>query len=118
MAKTPTINYYRNTTFTFTHIYQKNGVNSTDGIKLLFTVKPVQNDDSASDATAILKKTVAMSGASTVVTINPGDLADTVAPGDYYFDIKIIESEGTPPVIYQATAGKFTVIAEPTNRES
>jgi len=118
MAKKVKLEYYRNTTFNLTHVYQKNGVPSTDGQTLFFTVKPTQYDTSTGDTTALISKTISMSGANTTITINPTDLADTVAPGTYYFDIKVKESNGPPPVIYQCAAGEFILLAEPTNRES
>jgi hypothetical protein len=110
--------YVRSTTFKFTHTYQKNGVNSSDGISLLFTVKPTEFDSDASDSTAILTKTVAMTGATTVVTIDPTDIADTVAPGDYFFSIHIKESNGPPAVIYPGISGTFKLVGDSTNREA
>jgi len=118
MASKNTIVYSRNTTYTFDHVYQKNGVNSNDGLTLLFTVKKDQYDTVANDSSAIIKKSIAMSGATTVVTIDPGDIPDSLEPNDYFFDIKVIESYGPPPVIIQCTQGTFTLEAYATNREA
>lgn len=117
MAKA-SIDYVRNTTYIFTHTYQKNGVDSSDGQTLFFTVKENQFDESIDDSTAIVKKTYSMSGPETEVTISPEDIADTVQPGKYYFDIKIKESDGPPKVIYPGASGEFNLIGKPTNRES
>jgi hypothetical protein len=112
------IDYERNTTYTFDHVYQKNGVDSDAGMTLFFTVKTDQYDSSTDDSTALIKKTYSMNGATTTVTISPGDIADTVEPGDYFFDIKIKESDGPPKVIYPGISGTFSLMAHSTNRES
>jgi len=115
MAK---ITYQRNTTYTITHIYQKDGVLSSAGHLLLFTVKQSQYDADSSDTAAIVKKSITMSGPTNNIIINPGDIADSVPPGTYYFDLLVVESTGPPPVIYPAASGKFILTAQPTNRES
>ena len=107
------ITYPRGTSFNLTHIYQKNGVDSTDGAKLLFTVKQPQFDSDSSDAAAIIKKNITMSGATNVITIDPEDVADSVDPGDYNYDLKVIETGGSQ---YQVDTGTFTITAGPTNR--
>lgn len=109
------ITYTRGTTYTITHTYKKNGVDSTDGATLLFTVKPDEYDSTADDSTATLKKNVAMSGATNVFTIEPDDIDDSVEPGKYYYDMKVIETGGD---IYLVDSGKFNLEATPTNRES
>lgn len=117
MAK-PKMTYVRSTTYSFTHNYQKNGVDSNDGQVLLFTVKAAEFDSSTTDSTALLSKNIAMTGPNTVVTINPGDIADTVEPGTYFFSIHIKESDGPPPVIYPGISGTFILVGDSTNRES
>lgn len=109
------LTYPRGTTFNITHIYQKNGVNSSDGATLLFTVKVPEFDSDSTDAASIIKKNIAMSGATNVIPILPGDVADSVAPGDYNYDIKVIETGGAQ---YQVDSGTFTLTAGPTNRLS
>lgn len=109
------INYTRGTTYTITHTYQKNGIDSTDGRTLLFTVKSVPNDTSADDSTAVIKKNIPMTGATTVFTIAPSDIADTVAPAKLHYDIRVIETSGA---IYDVDNGTFTLTATATNRES
>lgn len=111
------ITYTRGTTYTITHIYKKNGVPSTAGTMLYFTVKPTQNDSDAADSTAIIDKQISMSGATTVFSINPADVAVTVQPGDYYYDIKVKETT-SPLVVYLADSGAFTLTATPTNVEA
>lgn len=112
------LTYSRNTTYGIQHTYQKNGVNSTDGVTLFFTVKATQNDSDAGDSTAIISKTIAMSGAVTSFTIDPPDVADTVNPGKYFYDFKVKEAGTSPLVIHQCDSGTFILEAEPTNRES
>lgn len=112
------ISYNRNTTYTITHVYQKNGVDSDEGETLFFTVKADEYDTDSVDASAIVSKTIDMDGATTVFTIDPGDIDDTVDPGKYFYDIKVKESNGPPPIIYGVDSGTFTLAATPTNRES
>src|SRR6185437_10894319 len=102
------LTYPRGTTFVITHTYQKNGVDSTDGAKLLFTVKQPEFDTSTDDSTAIVKKTITMSGATNIIQIDPADVADSVNPGDYNYDIKVIETGGAQ---YQVDSGTFTITA-------
>lgn len=109
------LTYNRGTTFTLTHIYQKNGAPSSDGSELLLTVKQPQYDTDATDSNAILKKTIPMSGPSNTIVINPADIADSVTPGQYYYDIKVKETGGA---IYLADSGTFVLSATPTNRLS
>lgn len=115
------ITYVRNTTLPITFIYEKNGVPSTDGVSLYFTVKAAPGyDSSATDTTAIVSKKVSMASSSTVsFTIDPPDVADTVAPGkNYVYDFKMQETGTNPIVIYPAGNGQFILEALPTNRES
>ena len=112
------IDYQRNTTYTLTHIYQKNGVNSSDGQTLFFTAKESQFDSDPTDGAAIVKKTISMSGPTTVFTLDPPDIADSIDPGKYYWDIKIKESDGPPKIIYPGASGIFNLLGNPTNREA
>lgn len=109
------ITYDRGTTYTLTHIYQKNGVNSSDGVTLFFTVKSVDNDTDATDSTAILQKNVSMSGATNTITILPTDIPVTQEEGKYFYDLKVKESE---TVTYKVDEGTFVLNASPTNRNS
>lgn len=119
MAKTVNINYTRNTTYIITHTYQKSGVPATTGMTLFFTVKAAQFDSDTADGTAIIKKTIPMAGNPvTLITVNPEDVADTITPGVYFFNILVKESDGPPKVIYPCVSGTFTIIGEPTNREA
>lgn len=111
------ITYNRGTTFSITHIYQKNGVPSSAGLELLFTVKQATDADST-DATALIKKNISMSGSENVITIDPGDVDDSWSDGDYIYDLKVVESWGPPPVIYPADSGTFTLDVTATNRIS
>lgn len=109
------ITYNRGTTYNITHIYQKNGVPSNDGIVLLFTVKSVVDDD-ITDAAALISKNITMSGSTNVIPLSPGDIADSFPDGDYVYDIKVVESWGPPAIIYPADSGDFTLDVTATNR--
>jgi hypothetical protein len=64
-------------------------------------------------------KSIVMTGSSfpqsTTITISPTDIADTAAPGTYYYSIKIIDSNGDE---YIGDAGQFRLAAVSTNRTS
>lgn len=109
------ITYDRGTTYVLTHIYQKNGVNSSDGQTLFFTVKTTDNDTSAADSTAILQKNITMSGATNVITILPTDIPVTQAEGKFFYDLKVKESA---TVTHKVDEGSFVLKASPTNRNS
>lgn len=115
MASTNKITYNRGTTYTITHVYNVNGSPSVAGVTLFFTVKTVPYDSSAIDTTAIVKKNIAMSGATNVITVLPTDIPDTVVPGNYYYDLKVLDNTGA---IYLVDNGSFVLTATPTNRES
>lgn len=107
------INYTRNTTLTFGVVY--NNANDVPGETVMFTVKSVQFDDSATDATAILQKDASITDGAANFTINPTDIADTIAPGKFFYDVKVLDTSGA---IYMIDSGQFTLTAWPTNRES
>lgn len=111
------ITYNRGTTFNITHVYQKNGVPSSAGIVLLFTVKQATDGD-ITDSQALVKKNITMSGPTNEITLNPGDIADSWDDGDYVYDLKVVESWGPPPVIYLGDSGTFTLDVTATNRIS
>lgn len=106
------ITYNRGTTYNITHVYKKNGVLSTDGARLLFTVKSVIDND-LTDAAAIILKNIVMSGATNVITLAPGDVGVTVDDGTYVYDIKVHETGGA---IYLADSGRFILDVTATNR--
>jgi hypothetical protein len=108
------ITYNRGTTFNLGHVYQINGVNATTGTKLFFTVKAVIDDD-ITDALAVFKKNINMSGPNTTITILPSDIPDTVDNGNYVYDIKIQDSVLG---IQLADSGKFKLTVTATNRIS
>lgn len=108
------ITYNRGTTFNLGHQYQINGVNAMTGTTLLFTVKSATDND-ITDAAAILKKTIAMTGPTNTITIAPGDIDDTHSNGNYIYDIKVIDSViGTQ----LADSGTFKLSVTATNRLS
>lgn len=104
--------YNRGTTFNIGHVYQINGVNATTGTSLLFTVKPATDGDIA-DSAAIIKKTIAMTGASNMISITPADISSAQPEGQYVYDIKVIDSTlGTQ----LADKGIFILSVTATNR--
>ena len=109
------IEYTRSTTMAITHTYRKNGEDSDAGQTLFFTVKADKYDSDETDASALIKKNITMSGPTNVIAVDPTDIADTVEPGKYYYDLRVKESGGN---IYLVDSGTFTLVATPTNRES
>lgn len=109
------ITYERGTRATWTHKYLVNGVATNTGQTLLFTVKKVANDTDTTDSTAIVKKSIAMSGSTNAITILESDIAPSVAPGTYYYSIKIVDTVSGPLL---ADSGTFVLGADPTNRTS
>ncbi len=89
--------------------------NGVAGTKAMFTIKPTQYDSNTTDTSAILQKDVTLTANTGTLTINPSDIADTVAPGQYFYDIKVLDASGA---IYQIAQGIFTLTAWPTNRET
>lgn len=114
MAKTTTITYYRGTTSSWTINYSN--ANGVAGSTALFTVKANPGYDSdATDASAIVKHSVSLTANTGSLIISPSDIADSVAPGTYYYDIKVIDADGD---IYPIVTGQFILKATPTNRLS
>ena len=105
--------YRRNTSKTITVNY--NPLNGINGVKVFFTVKAEKYDTSATDATAIIKQDVTLTGNTGVIDLNPSTVADTVEPGKYYFDISVLDAAGE---IYSIDSGVFTLTAGVTNREA
>lgn len=114
MVKQNIITYYRGTTSTWTINYSN--ANAVPGVSALFTVKATPGyDQDTLDSNAIVKKKVTLTDNSGSLVLNPSDIQDTVAPGNYFFDVKVIDSAGN---IYPIVTGVFTLIATPTNRTS
>lgn len=110
---TSTITYYRSTYFTIdVTVTPPDGLTAT---KALFTVKAEPFDTSATDTTAIVKKDVTLAANAGTIEIQETDVADTVEPGNYYYSIHIVLSDGNP---YPFASGKFVLKADSTNRES
>lgn len=115
MAKVNTIIYTRGTTYKITHTYT---APTYLGATLYFTVKKVANDSDATDTTnAVLPpKVITMTGSTfpqtTTITIAPSDVPVTVAPGKYFYSIKVKDTNGGE---YVADSGIFTLEAITTN---
>jgi hypothetical protein len=105
------ITYYRGTTFPIAVTYTPPA--GIAGATALFTVKTSQSDTDPVDAAAIVKKDITLTGNAGSSQIAPGDVADTVTPGTYFYDLKVLDANGA---IYPIAADKFELKATPTNR--
>ena len=110
---TSTITYYRSTYYTIeVEVTPPDPLTATTA---LFTVKSEKFDDDSLDTTALVKKTVTLTGNKGTIAIDEGDIADTVAPTTYYYSIHTVLSDGN---VYPFASGKFVLRATTTNRES
>lgn len=110
---TSPITYYRSTSYSFeATVIPPEGLSTTTG---LFTIKSEPFDDSATDADAILKKTVSAVDDVCTFSIAPSDIPDSVEPGKLYYSIHMVMSDGN---IYPFASGVFNLKATTTNRES
>ena len=105
----------RGTTYSINVAYSRNGVPATlVGATVRFTMKPVEYDESTTDATANVLKNVTdgtVDGLATI-TIVPDDTA-TLIPNKYYYDVKVENADGT---IYKLDEGTVSLDGSPTNR--
>lgn len=111
MAK---LSYVRGTTYTMTFNYTP-PTGGANGSKALFTVKTQIDNDSTDLTNAVMApKNIPMTNNTATITINPGDVADTVpASKNYVYDIKVIDTAGN---IYPASSGTFQLDVTATNR--
>lgn len=110
-----TLKIKRGTTYTLGYQHKHDGVNhSLIGATVRFTVKQAEYDDSANDATALIKKDILTGNADgyAVIPLTPEDTA-TLTPGALHYDIKVQEAPGK---IYLMDEGKVTLKGSPTNR--
>jgi hypothetical protein len=116
MAST-TLKVNRGTTYTIDFNYQKNGsAASLVGATVRFTIKTSEYDSDTSDSDALVKKNITDgdSSGNATISIDPSDTS-TIAPGKYYYDIKVAESSGD---VYKVVEGRLELDASPTNRLS
>jgi hypothetical protein len=87
------------------------------GATILFTVKPNSYDSDDDDSEAILSKTITShtNAAAGQSSITLTDVDTNVTPSNYFYDIKVVESDGK---IYKATSGRCLISGSPTNRTS
>lgn len=110
---TSTITYYRSTSYSFdATVIPPAGLTTTTG---LLTIKTTPFDDNATDTGAIVKKNVTAVANVCTFDIAPSDITDATDPGNYYYSIHMIMSDGN---IYPFASGKFMLKATTTNRES
>ena len=105
------ISYTRGTTYTIGVTYAN--ANGVVGQTVMFTAKTVQYDSDTADATAIFKQDQTLVSNAATITISPSSIAPTVAPGNYHYDVKVLDVSGE---IYPIDSGVFTLKATPTNR--
>ena len=107
----------RGTTYTINVNYQRNGEAATlVGATVRFTAKSSEYDTDSTDTSAVISKNVTDGNASgqATVTLDPADTA-TLAPGKYYYDLKVEEAGGA---IYKIEEGTIQLDGSPTNRLS
>lgn len=105
----------RGTTYSIGIIYKKNDIaTSLVGATVRFTMKPAEFDSDTADTTASVIKnvTTGLSDGTASIVLNPVDTA-TLAPGDYFYDLKVQESGGA---IYKIDEGTVILDGSPTNR--
>lgn len=114
---TTKISLYRGVSYptTYQHTDGNGGKVPLTGCQVLFTIKPVSYDDDPTDATATYK-------VSGTITDGPNGLASwntlipatSVEPGDYFFDITVVDSTGKalPPVFI----GQCKILSKTANR--
>lgn len=110
------LTYTRGTTYRITHSYT---APTYLGATLYFTVKTSEFNTDATDVSeaVMTPKTIVMSGSvfpqTTTITIAPTDVATSVEPGDYFYSIKVVDSNGDE---YVVDSGQFILQAVTTNR--
>lgn len=105
----------RGTTYNINFNYQRDGVAETlVGATVRFTAKSTEYSDDATDSDAVIAKNVTdgTSLGTATITIDPADTA-TLAPGRYFYDIKVQEAGGA---IYKCDEGTIKLDGSPTNR--
>lgn len=107
----------RGTTYAIDIEYQKDGVAaSLVGATVRFTLKSSEFTSDMTDADAAVQKDLTdgtVDGTATF-TLLPADTAE-LAPGKYFYDIKVEESS---TVIYKIDEGTVALDGSPTNRRT
>lgn len=111
MAK---LSYVRGTTFNITFNYTP-PTGGANGATALFTVKTeIDNDPTDTDNAVVAPKNITMTDNSCVISLAPGDVADTIsAANNYVWDIRVIDTSGN---IYPGDSGAFELDVTATNR--
>jgi hypothetical protein len=114
------ITIYRGTTYPVVYKHQNAAGVAQDltGTTLYFTVKPVVEDDSQDDSTAVIKKTVTSHSDPTngLSGFTLTDVDTYITPGKYHFDFLVEDASGKtdPPSVF----GDFIVKGHPGNRQT
>jgi hypothetical protein len=87
------------------------------GATVYFTVKPAPFDSDTDDSESTIQKSITShtNAAAGLTTITLSDSDTNVDPKNYFYDIKVKESDGN---IYTATSGRCRVSGTPTNRSN
>lgn len=113
-----TLKINRGTTYIIGYQHQHDGTaEPLTGATVFFTVKSNEFDTDASDATAVIAKTVAShtnaAAGETEIELTPTDTYKT--PGRYFYDLRVKESNGR---VYKVDEGTIKIDGSPTNRTS
>ena len=110
-----TLKITRGTTYHIGLTYKKDGNPSTlVGATVRFTMKSSEYSDSTTDADASVLKNVTdgIAEGTATITLAPSDTA-TLAPGKYFYDVKVQEAGGD---VYKVDEGTVKLDGSPTNR--
>jgi hypothetical protein len=110
MAVTNKINY----------VFNKNDGTPIDitTATIYFTVKEVEWNSNTGDTDAKIKKELTITdGAKGMATLFITHIETFIPAGTYYYDIKIVQTYvGSDTTVDVALQGKFTIVADRTNR--
>lgn len=116
MAK---LNINRGTSYTRTVNFSVDGVpTSLIGATVRFTIKTVQYDADATDASAVVEKNITNGTADgqAIISLTPADTA-TLTPGKFYYDTKV-DLNSDAVTVYPIDTGTIVLVGSPTNRLS
>jgi hypothetical protein len=112
------IEIYRGRTYdmSYAHVDTEDVAQSLVGCTVYFTVKNNEYDTDATDAAALIKKTITDhdDDAGGLTSWQLDDTDTYITPGKYHFDVVVEDSDGRafPPSLF----GDFKVKGTPTNR--
>jgi hypothetical protein len=107
--------YTRGTTYAVGITYSN--TSGVAGAYALMTVKssPGYDTDATDSQSIIPPKEVTMVAGAATITIQPSDVGLNTPPGNYYYSVKVIDTEDEEYVI---DSGTFKLVVVSTNRTS